>query len=59
MSLKLIAFSWKLLTASCHPSPNISLCFDRLELGDQGKLGNQDGGQSRWRLVVAPMFIFK
>ena len=25
MSLKLIVFSWKLLTASPHPSPNICL----------------------------------
>ena len=43
MSLKLIAFSWQLLTASPHPSPHISLSFDRVELGDQGKLENQDG----------------
>ena len=58
MSLKLIAFSWQFLTPSPHPSPDISLSFDRVELGGQRKLGNQDGGQSRWRLMMA-MFIFK
>ena len=42
MSLKLIVFSWQLLTASPHPSPNICLSFYRVGLGDQGEL--------RWRL---------
>ena len=46
MSLKLIAFSWKLLSSSPHPSHNISLSFDRVELGDQG--------EPRWRLKIAP-----
>ena len=42
MSLKLIVFSWQLLTASPHPSPNVCLSFYRVGLGDQGELG--------WRL---------
>ena len=45
MSLKLIVFSWQLLIASPHPSPNICLSFYRVELGDQGK--------PRWRLIMA------
>ena len=47
MSLKLIVFSWQLLTASPHPSPNICLSFYRVGLGDQGEL--------RWRLKMAPL----
>ena len=46
------------LIASPHPSPDIFLSFDRVELGDQGKLGNQDGALS-WRLIMAPLFNFK
>ena len=37
MFLKLIAFSWQLLSSSPYPSPNISLIFDRVKLKDQGK----------------------
>ena len=36
-------FSWQLLTASPHPSPNTCLSFYRVEPGDQGK--------PRWRMV--------
>ena len=31
-----------------HPSPNITLSFYRVELGDQGK----PSGKPRWRLMI-------
>ena len=44
MSLKLIAFFLATHHRLTSPlPPNISLSFDRVELGDQGKLENQDG----------------
>ena len=49
MSLKLIVFSWQLLTASPHPSPkHLRTVFTEWSLGTRG---NQDGAFN----IMAPL----